>query len=639
MQSAHIDFESSSELDLNKVGVYRYVEHPSTKILCMSYTTADNLILTWLPGRPLPRELFRHVINGGNLSAWNDGFERTLWEKICVPRHGFPRTRQEQWHNPQALAMQRNLPASLDGSAAALGLDERKDQEGKRLMQRMARGLDHTPENLERLGRYCTQDVRTECAADVKLGTAWSGQERRIYLISEQINDRGIRIDREFVEIAARAVAEYQAHTAQQMQRRFGISPTQVQRVKQFCADRRIVFDDMRADSVDSVLDASEFYPEEVVEILRMRSLAAGNSPKKFAAMLRAVCGDDRIRGMFSYCGARQTYRWSGRIVQPQNLPRPTMSYEEALRWMDILRRERTWEALGDDPLGVLLNCIRPSLIPPRGEVFTVGDESAIEARVLPWLAGDERTLDVFRNGGDVYLHAASGIYHRTVTKEDKPERQIGKVATLALGYQGGENAFVTMGRGYGVHVPTEEAKVIKEAWRDAHPEIVQFWYDVQDAAINATSSHHSTHTVGRLRFYHNGSALWVEMPSGTALCYPKMHLRMTTPKWEMEKPPELRKQRLTLCYYVPAGDSMVLDFTYGGKLAENFTQKVARDVLAVAMLRAADLPLVLHAHDELVAEGSHVERLNEALTAPIDWAGGLPLAAEVKTLERYWKA
>jgi DNA polymerase len=639
MEAIHTDFETTSDLDLNEVGVYRYCEDPSTRILCMSYWLPgeDNPRL-WYPGMPLfVREW---ALAGGGFAAWNDGFERTVWDRIAVPKHGFPRLRQQQWHNVQAIAQQRNFPAGLDGTAKALGLSERKDAEGKRLMMRMAVGKDITPENLQRLGAYCVQDVRTESAADRKLGAHWPAKERAVYLLSEKINDRGILIDREFVALAAKAVADYQAHTAQEMKARFGIKPTEVQQVRQFCADRRVVLDDMRADTVESVLAAPEFYPEDVVEILAMRQKAAGNSPKKFAAMLRAVCSDGRIRGMFSYCGAGQTGRWSGRIVQPHNLPRPTMTYEATLQAMDALRAAGgRWEALGSDPLGTLLNCIRPSLIPGPRRVFTVGDESAIEARVLPWLAGCQGPLDVFRAGGDIYLHAASSIYHRPVTKEDKPERQIGKVATLALGYQGGKNAFVTMGRGYGVHVPEEEAEVIKINWRDAHPEIVKFWWNCQDAAMQATQRPGALFTVGLLKFRHTGSALWVQLPSGRSLCYPRMHLRMTTPKWEMEKPEEERKQKLTLCYYVPAGASMVLDFTYGGKLAENFTQAIARDVLAEAMLRVSDLPVVLHAHDEAVAEGEHVERLNEALTARIEWAPDLPLAAEVKVLQRYWKA
>lgn len=671
MQSAHIDFETASDLELGDVGVYRYVEDPSTRILCMSWQLPDmEQPEVWYPGDPFPSRLLAHRHSRGMFAAWNDGFERTVWNSIGVRDHGFLDVPQELWHNVQAIAMQQNFPASLEGSAKALGLPEQKDMEGKRLMKRMARGLDITPANLARLGAYCAQDVRTEAGLDRALGSKWLEEERRTYLLSERINDRGIKVDLEFVKLAAKAVAEYQTHMAQRMKARFGIAPAQIMELQKFCAARRVELPDLRADTVGEVLAAPEFYPEEVVEILRMREKAAGNSPKKFAAMLRAVCSDGRIRGMFSYCGAGQTGRWSGRIVQPQNLPRPTMSYEATLQAMDALRAAGgAWDALGDDPLGVLLNCIRPSLIPGRGGVFTVGDESAIEARVIAWLAGATRALEVFRNGGDIYLHAAEAIYHRPITKEDKPERQIGKVATLALGYQGGDHAFVTMGRGYGVHVPTPEAAKIRKAWRDGNPEITTLWIVLEawaERAVNPDSNwrrgyspkmrergkldhvENNLKTLG-VKFEMRGKNLLLHLPSGRFICYPGAHMKETIVKpfvriiMERDKcsreEAEAQAKLPLLHYYSPKGANMVLETTYAGKITENLTQAIARDVLAEAMMRARDLPIVLHAHDEIVAEGDHVACLNEALIEPMPWAKlPIPLAAEVGTTERYWK-
>lgn len=677
MQSAHIDFETASDLDLGEVGVYRYVEDPSTRILCMSYQT-DTMKqpVVWYPGEPFPLMLMLVWKHRGMFVAWNDGFERTVWNWIGVRDHGFPKTTGEQWHNPQALAMQRNLPASLEGTAKALGLPEQKDMEGKRLMKRMAVGKDITPANLQRLGAYCAQDVRTEAGVDGALGSKWIADERRVYLLSEKINDRGIKIDVEFVRLAAKAVADYQAHMAQQMKARFGIAPAQIMELQKFCAARRVELPDLRADTVGEVLAFPEVYPDDVVEILRMREKAAGNSPKKFAAMLRAVCSDGRIRGMFSYCGASQTGRWSGRIVQPQNLPRPTMSYEDTLKAMDALRAAGgAWDALGDDPLGVLLNCIRPSLIPGRGGVFTVGDESAIEARVVAWLAGEKEPLRIFgEEGGDIYLHAAESIYHRPVTKADKPERQIGKVATLALGFGGGKHAFVTMGRGYGVLVPEEEAEAIKVAWRKAHGRIVTLWAVLDAMALKACGAKswdyrpaqtildlgHYDFVTARLEELGIGFAmskghLFAQLPSGRTIAYPNATAeRVLAPALkkiiyerllkEGKTPAEAEASahegamRRRVSFYSPKGASMVRDGTYGGKLSENLTQAIARDVIAEAMMRARDLPIVLHAHDEIVAEGDHVEALKEALTRNIPWAPGLPLAAEVGTTERYWK-
>ena len=649
MDSAHIDFETSSDLDLNEVGVYRYVEHPSTQILCMAHD--DRL---WYPGDPLPQDLVQWVRDGRMLSAWNAGFERIVWNALLV-KHGFPRTRMTQWYDPMQHAKQLNLPASLDGAAAALGLPERKDAEGKRLMRQMMNGKNHTPANLQRLGDYCMQDVRTEHSATQRLNSGWSAREQQVYWLNEQINDRGVKIDRRFVEVAANAVTSYQQYAALQMQNEFRINPTQVQAIQKFCAARRVVLPDLRADTVQTVLDCPDLYPDDVVRILSMRERAAGNAPKKFAAMLRTVCSDDRIRGMSSYYGAGQTGRFSMRIVQWHNVARPTMEYDHVMGLMDTLRQNKNWQCLGNDPLEPLLNMVRPSLIPGHGGVFTVGDESQIEARVIAWLAGCERVLEVFRSGGDIYVHNAGSV--------PGADRPVGKVITLALGFGGGKNAFVTMGRGYGVHVQPARADEIKVAWRDDHPEYETLWAVLDTWALRAVGHpcevneriqalgyvRHVEDNLTRLgiHFEMRGNVLHGVLPSGRTICYPNAKAERKVAKpierilLDQGEAPDVaaeRALRWRVSYWTPQGDHMQRDGGYGGKFSEQFTQAIARDVLCEVMLDVADLPIVLHMHDEPVLEGEHVERLNAALVRPIRWAPGLPLAAEVTTRGRYWK-
>lgn len=667
MQPVHLDFETRSELDLKKVGVFAYAEHPSTDILCLAVQAPDAYVQVWFPGQPLPAILR----TAEHFSAWNSTFEWVIWNMIGVRRYGFPPADRSRFDNPQARAMAINLPASLDGAASALKLDVHKDKVGQRLMRKMAKGQDITEENLKRLGDYCAQDVVVEAAVDRKIRLPLTGTEQRVYTLSERINRRGVQIDLEYVRLAAQAAAEYQQHVAEQMVRRYGFGPRQVQEIGAFCAKHRVPLPDLRADTVEAVLQLGELLPEPVVDVLQMRQKAAAAAPGKYAAMLRAVNSDGRLRGMFSYYGAGQTGRWSGRIVQLHNLARPTMDIDFALAYMEILRRAKTWKALGDDPLDVLLNTLRPSLIPGAAGVFTAGDESAIEARVLPWLAGEEGPLTVFRNGGDIYLHAAESIYHKPVTKADKAERQIGKVATLALGYAGGVGAFVTMGRGYGVHVPETEAEKIKVAWRIAHPRIEALWAVLEKMAIDAlyeegrVAPECQIGYIGKrvqtlpvaeveahvkslgVQFKFKTSVLWLRLPSGRALAYPGARADFVTDdrfvqgyldEGETEDEARRRARRRRIRFESPAGDQMVRESTYGGKIAENLTQAVARDVLAHAMLLIEDEPIVMHVHDEAVAEGDCVKSMELALTTVPDWARGLPLAAEVSTLERYWK-
>ena len=638
-----IDFESSSDADLKEVGAYVYSQHPSTRILCMAYQTRDDVPpAIWYPGMPFPPVLRLHV-ETSRFAAFNSFFEYCVWTNVGVPQHGFPPLALDQWDNTQANAVQRNLPGSLDGVAKALGLPERKDDEGSRLMRRLMKGAVATDAEMHRLGMYCIQDVVVERAAGKRLGEL-SPVESRIYQLDQQINLRGVPVDVEFARLAAKAAAEYQKAKAVEAQAQFGINPTQVGQIMQRLQSMGVPLEDLRGDTLDDILDTpmAKFFPADAIALLTLRREAAAAAPKKYAAMLRAVSADGRIRGMFQYCGAQQTGRWSGRVVQLHNLMRPTMKFDRILEAMQALRdSDGYWGSL--TPFGPILevlgNMLRPTIVAPGG--MTKSDFAQIEARVLAWLADETKVIDIFNANGDVYSMTASGIYGRTITKEKDPdERMVGKVSDLSMGYGGGKGAFIMMGRNYGINVTEERAEEIKTAWREDHPGTVGLWSACDTAAKSALSNTNKTFYAanGKLEFTATNGTLWCKLPSGRALCWHGARIVLKTPPWDEDKPLLKQTKRPVIAFQRPMGASMVTDYTRGAVIVENVCQAVSRDVLADAMLRAQHLPLFGHVHDEVWAEGNHVDELHQHMLVVPDWAAGLPLHAETDYSLRYKK-
>jgi DNA polymerase len=631
----HLDFESASDVDI-KVGAAAYAEHPSTRVLCLAWSVDEGEVLTWAPGE---RADALHALAADPavpFYAWNCLFEHAMWQHHMVPQ-GFPRIDIDRWRNTQAKAMLLGLPASLDGAAAVLEMAEQKDAEGKKLMLAMAKG---SPGDLSRLKVYCAQDVRTERGLHARLGEM-PGREYAVYQMDKRINARGVPIDVPFARLAAKAADDYQKSKALEMQRRFKINPTQVAKIGERLRAMNVFVDNLTADTIEGILDTpmAAFYPQAAIEMLKLRQEAAAVSPKKYAAMLRAVSSDGRIRGMFQYCGALQTGRWSGRVVQLHNLKRPDLKRAAIEQAMAALREsEGAWGSLLEfgPVLSVLGDCVRPTIAPAAG--VTKSDASQIEARVLAWLANETAVLDTFKRGEDVYCTAASGIYGRTITKADEEERQIGKVAVLALGYGGGKGAFMTMGRAYGVEVPEERAEQIKVAWRESNPAIVQLWADVDEAMHTCIFQPGLVREVGRLRFIMHDGTLWCRLPSGRSLAWHGAKRVMRAPPWEMDKPEAERQLRAVIAYQRPEGNNMVTDYTRGAVAVENICQAVSRDLLAESMVYAHRLPLFLHVHDELAAEGDCRDDLHEAVLRPVAWADGLPRGAETDYMERYFK-
>jgi DNA polymerase len=326
-------------------------------------------------------------------------------------------------------------------------------------------------------------------------------------------------------------------------------------------------------------------------------------------------------------------------VVQLHNLKRPDLKRAAIEQAMAALRESGgAWGSLMEfgPVLSVLGDCVRPTIAPAAG--VTKSDASQIEARVLAWLANETAVLDTFKRGDDVYCTAASGIYGRRITKADEEERQIGKVAVLALGYGGGKGAFITMGRNYGVQVEEERAESIKTAWRESNPAIVQLWADVNDAMHACIFQPGLVREVGRLTFTMHDGTLWCRLPSGRSLAWHGAYRVMRKPPWVDEDDEDPSKLRPVIAYKRPFNNTMVTDYTRGAVAVENICQAVSRDLLAESMVFAHRLPLFLHVHDELAAEGDCRDDLHEAMLRRVEWADGLPRGAETDYMERYFK-
>ncbi len=372
--------------------------------------------------------------------------------------------------------------------------------------------------------------------------------------------------------------------------------------------------------------------PQDCREVLLLRQEAAKTSTAKLQAMIKGASAGGRMRGLFQFHGAG-TGRWAGRRVQLQNLPRPKLKQDEIDEAFEMLSLPNAAELITKkqgSPLSVISDCVRGFLRARPGFKFIAADFSAIEARVLAWLAGEERVLDIFRTTGKIYEHAAAGIYQKPMSEITKDERQIGKVAVLALGYGGGKGAFKTMARGYGVDVGDEQADNIKNAWRAANPHIVRYWYELNDAAMLAFVSpgkHAAGHPGRQVTFLKNGSFLWCRLPSGRVLCYPYPKIESVETPWgEM-------KDALTYMSVNSVTKNWERTKTYGGKLAENITQAVSADLLREAMFRLEEknYPIVMHIHDEVVCEvkSGNIKEVEEILAEAPTWAKDLPMAAE----------
>lgn len=654
MTTLHIDFETYSAVDLPGCGLDNYATDPSTGVHCMAFCFDDEAIGIWLEDEAkLSPTLHAHVQRGGIVVAHNAAFELAIWNGVCVPKYGWPPLKAEQCRCTMAQAYAMSLPGSLDKASAALGVAQRKDLAGARVMMQLAKPkLDGTfwkpeddPDKFNRLYEYCKQDVEVERALDERM-MQLSDQEQRLWVLDQKINQRGIQVDIASIDAAMKVVEVEKARLDKEMLRVTGGvvgKCTEVQLLVKWIKTQGVELKGLaKADVIDAL--KLEDVPAAVRKALMLRQEAAKSSTAKLIAMKNRASKDGRVRGTLQYHGA-STGRWAGRGIQVQNFPRPRPGTKpKHIDDMFTHLRDRDYIDMCYGPvLDAMADCLRGMIVAKPGYELIAMDFSAIEARVLAWLAGEEKVLDIFRTHGKIYEHAAAGIYNKKIEEVNKDERQIGKVAVLALGYGGGVGAFQSMARVYGVKVADDKADEIKKAWRESHKRIVRYWYDLEGAAINAVDLGVvcKAGPIGRqIAFVKKGSFLWCKLPNGRVLCYPYPVVKDTPTPWGEPKS--------ALHFMTVNGTTNKWEetSTYGGSLAENITQAVARDLLAEALPRLEDngFPVVFHAHDEAVVEiatsqpQDTLHMVEEIMSEVPAWATGLPISAEGWRAARYRK-
>ena len=629
----HLDFETFCELDLKKVGVHRYVEHASFRILCVAWKIDDRATLVSGVPQRLPPNL-THALQSPDYQghAWNAAFETAVLARLEVVAA-----------NPLSCTMQRalayGLPAKLEAAAAALGAASQKDMTGHRLMLKMSRPLkegatDWTPEDYRTLGEYCAKDVDAEAALAAVIPEL-APEEAELSQLDALMNNSGeLGIDLQRVAdlgVAAEAAEKEDAARCAELTAGAVTSPgTQTARLLAWLATQGVKLEDTTRASIEEALGNALWSDQTGVrEVLRIRLRMARASNRKLARMIQmADLTDLSIRGQFQFNGAGRTGRWSGRGVQVQNLPRTPKGFSPDL--FAEMARQATAPGAGAlnavSPAPVL-DCVSWSLrsclkATDDGKVLWSFDFSQIEARVLAWLAGQRDVLDVFASGEDVYVWAASQFGSR--------DRQLGKVLILALGFgMGAVKLRDTALKSYGVRLSAAQAEKFKSGWRASNQHIVTFWAQMEYAAKQAVLQPGQVFAAGGsgVAFTATSRTLQMRLPSGRVLYYHR---------------PRLERETGSLVYWgAEVGGRWVEQRTWGGKLAENATQAAARDVMAEAMLRAwrrKALVPCMTVHDELVypVRVGAKEYLKDIMLEPPSWAGGLPLAGEAKVMRRY---
>jgi DNA polymerase len=637
----YVDFETRSECDLRKHGAWIYSKHPSTEVLCMAWKIDDGPINLWTRNTPFPAAVYNHVlINRGLNEAHNAFFEYVIWHNTLK----LPVVPIQQWRCSAALAATHGLPRSLAGASAAAGLDVEKDREGHLLMLKMCKlrkptknnpaKWHETPEDLKRLGEYCVQDVATEYALSQKLGHL-SDTEQRVWHTDLKINLRGVQCDVEAVKGAIDLLTQLEERGKRDIERvtKGAVkSPAQVVALCDWIKQRGIELDGLAKANVSEAL-AREDLPPEVREVLEIRQANSKSSTKKYQAMLDRADTDGRIRSLLLYYGAH-TGRWAGSGIQIQNFPRGTLKAAVAEGLIDAIKdRDIEYlEALGD-PSELLSSCLRSMLTARPGYELIGADYSSIEARVLLWLADDQRGLDLFRGGRCIYRDMAGDIYGKLPDDVTDAERMLGKVAILGLGYGMGWKKFVLTCKGWGISISDAMAERVVFAYRNKYAKVKQLWYDMNSAAINAIR-YGTTSRVGRCVVSRRDGNMIIRLPSGREIVYNKPELSQEPAPWD----PEQLIDRIS--YESPRGRTD----TYGAKLIENVTQAAARDLMAGAMLELEDAEhdVVLSVHDEAVVEvpeGTVEEwEVSDMLCKLPAWAAGLPVAAEGWVSRRFRK-
>ena len=645
MQTLSIDLETYSDQPLAKTGVYRYVESPNFEILLFAYSVDGAPVqqIDLACGEKIPSEILC-ALEDDKVTKWafNANFER-----ICLSRFlGYPTgnyLEPDSWKCSMVWAAYMGLPLSLEGAGAVLGLEKQKLAEGKDLIkyfcqpcaptksngQRTRNLPEHAPDKWLAFKRYNIRDVETEMSIQARLlkypvpDSVWEE-----YHLDQEINDRGVGLDMELVRQVIQMDGRSRSELTQAMKELTSLdNPNSVQQMKQWLADNGVETDTLGKKAVAELLKTA---PPQLQKVLTLRQQLAKSSVKKYQAMETAVCADGRARGMFQFYGANRTGRWAGRIIQMQNLPQNHLGDLSEARELVRAGGFDALEMLYEDVPDTLSQLIRTAFVPQGNRKFIVADFSAIEARVIAWLAGEKWRQDVFAEGKDIYCASASQMFGVPVEKHgvNGHLRQKGKIAELALGYGGSVGALKAMGA-LEMGLQEDELPALVSAWRQANPKIVQFWWAVDHAVMDAVTRKTTTKTHGIIFSARNGM-LFITLPSGRNLAYVKPKIGTNkfggdcityegvggTKKWER------------------------MD-SYGPKFVENIVQATSRDLLCYAMQTLRYCSIVMHIHDEVVIEADRrmsLQAVCDQMGRTPPWANGLQLRADGYETDFYKK-
>ena len=633
MDTLAIDIETYSDVSLPDCGVHRYAASEQFEILLFAYSLNDEptQIIDLASGEKIPDKIMEYLMDDSVIkTAYNAAFERN-----CINRFFDLSLKPEGWRCTLVQASMLSLPLSLEGVGEALNLDKKKMSEGKDLIRYFCmpckptkanggrtRNLpSNAPEKWELFKTYCIRDVDVEKQIRNKLAKfPIPDREQKLYCMDQRINDRGIMVDQELIGHAVACDLLYKETVTKKAYEISGLeNPNSVSQLKDWLNEKGIEVDSLAKAAVEDLVENTQ---GDVAEMMKLRLAMSKTSVKKYEAMERSVCPDGRVHGLLQFYGANRTGRWAGRLVQIHNLPQNHMEDLELARSLVKEGRYDLVELLYDSTPDVLSELIRTAFVARPGCRFIVSDFSAIEARVMGYLAGEGWVMEEFRGAGKIYEQTASKMFHIPIGEITKgsPYRARGKVASLACQYGGAEGALISMGALN--FVEEEELKGLVQSWRTANPHIVNYWYEI-DGAVKAAVKERKMTKVGMVTVYYQSGMLKIALPSGRVLSY--VRPRMTVNRFGSE----------SVSYEgIGTNRKWTRIESYGAKFCENIVQATARDVLAEAMLRLEKkgFDIVCHIHDEVVLEvpegTSSVEEVNEIMAVCPDWCEGLPLKA-----------
>ena len=670
-----LDFETYSECDIRSAGAWVYAKDKSTRVLCMAYAVEEEAPKLWLPNQPFPD--FIKNPNNYEIHAWNSFFEWVIWTHVLKQ----PTPPITQWHDTAGLSSAMALPRALGMCGTVLGLsdEQSKSKRGYFLIQKLSKPdkRNNDKDLLQEMYDYCLQDVVTERAIAKKLYKL-NATERKIWVLDQKINIRGIRVDQPKIKDAIYVYEKIQDRLKADLIKITDLdNPNSQKQFLGWLLDKGLLIDNVQKATLKSVLESPDKFGTH--DAIKLKMSLAKTAPKKYLSIREKIGDGTRLHGNIMYHGAT-TGRWVSTGVNLQNIARPTLDAEKCI---DLISRRDLgcFEKEDMDPMEALSSGIRGMLIPTQGKKFIVGDYASIEARALAWLAGQEDKLEIFRGDGKIYERTACKIFGKQMFQITKEERLLGKIAELACGYGGGAGAFSLMANTYKVDIDKKKAEYIKQQWRRANSAIVRYWKMIEEGAKNAiTERDRMPVIVGGIKFRMVNNFLWCLLPSGRKLAYyrPFLEYRQvvaykvpgadqsvvynprdyeTGKKWSYQagiKKFREEGDRLGGEHYYFMGSSINFfgndsktrkwcqQETYGGKLVENITQAVARDIMAESMLllEQEGFEIVLTVHDEIISEVENgtVEKFKEIMERPPTWGQDIPIQVEAYEATRYRK-